>query len=409
MTNQTLHWKHNFYTIWAGQAVSLITSAILQMTFIWYLTNKTGSAMILSIASLVGFLPQAVLGPIIGVLVDRHNRKHIMIGADLLIAAAGAVLAIVALSIELPVWMIMLVLFIRSIGTAFHSPALSAVTPLLVPEDQLTKCAGYSQSIQSISYILSPAMAAFLYSVWDLNAIIGLDVIGAVIASITVLFVYIPKTDIGEGNTQHNFMKEMKEGYAVQNNNKGLKALLWIGALFMLVYMPINALFPLMSLDYFKRTTAFASAVESAFAIGMLAGGLLLGVWGGFKRKALTISASILLMGMSLAISGLLPVNQSNIFVVLSLLMGVSAPFYSGVETALFQEKIQPEYLGRVFALMGSLVSFAMPLGLILSGIFTDQIGVNRWFLLSGILIIGISILCISIPSIRKLDEDTSR
>jgi macrolide transport system ATP-binding/permease protein len=180
------NWKLKFYTIWAGQAVSLITSAILQMAIIFYLTEKTGSAMVLSMASLVGFLPYAVFGPAIGVLVDRHDRKKIMIGADLIIAAAGAVLAIVALYMELPIWMVMVVLFIRSIGTAFHTPALNAVTPLLVPEEQLTKCAGYSQSLQSISYIVSPAVAALLYSVWELNAIIGL--VGANGAGKSTLF-----------------------------------------------------------------------------------------------------------------------------------------------------------------------------------------------------------------------------
>ena len=101
------NWKLKFYTIWAGQAVSLITSAILQMAIIFYITEKTGSAMVLSMASLVGFLPYAVFGPAIGVLVDRHDRKKIMIGADLIIAAAGAVLAIVALYMELPIWMVM--------------------------------------------------------------------------------------------------------------------------------------------------------------------------------------------------------------------------------------------------------------------------------------------------------------
>lgn len=190
------NWKLKFFTIWAGQAVSLITSTILQMAIIFYLTEKTESAMMLSMASLVGFLPYAVFGPAIGVLVDRYDRKKIMIGADLIIAAAGAVLAIIALYMELPVWMIMVVLFIRSIGTAFHSPALNAVTPFLVPEDQLTQCAGYSQSLQSLSYILSPAVAALLYSVWELNAIIAIDVLGAMIASLTVAFVNIPKLKV---------------------------------------------------------------------------------------------------------------------------------------------------------------------------------------------------------------------
>ena len=107
------NWKQDFYTIWAGQAVSLITSGVLQMAIIWHLTNTTGSAMVLSMATLVGFLPQAVLGSAIGVLVDRWNRKMVMIGADVIIACAGLVLTVISLSAELPVWIVMLILFIR--------------------------------------------------------------------------------------------------------------------------------------------------------------------------------------------------------------------------------------------------------------------------------------------------------
>ncbi|MBZ2174673.1 macrolide efflux MFS transporter Mef(A) [Schnuerera sp. xch1] len=399
------NWKLKFFTIWAGQAISLITSAILQMAIIFYLTEKTGSAMVLSMASLVGFLPYAVFGPAIGVLVDRYDRKKIMIGADLIIAAAGSVLAIIALYMELPVWMLMVVLFIRSIGTAFHSPALNAVTPLLVPEDQLTKCAGYSQSLQSISYILSPAVAALLYSVWELNAIIAIDVLGAVIASLTVAFVNIPKLKVEEKSFKLSFIGEMREGFFILRDNKGLFALLLIGTLYMFVYMPINALYPLISMEYFNGTPMHISITEIAYASGMLVGGLLLGLLGSYKKRILLITVSIFMMGASLAISGLLPSSGFVIFVVCCAIMGLSVPFYSGVQTSLFQEKIKPEYLGRVFSLTGSIMSFAMPLGLILSGFFADRIGVNNWFLISGILIIGIAIVCPMITEIRKLDS----
>ena len=405
MTKETLKWKRDFFTIWTGQAISLFTSAILQMAIIFYLTEKTGSAMVLSIASLVGFLPYAVFGPMIGVLVDRYDRKKIMIGADLIIAAAGAAMAIIALYMELPVWMVMIVLFIRSIGTAFHSPALSAVTPLLVPEEQLTRCAGYSQSLQSISYILSPAAAAFLYSVWELNAIIAIDVLGAVIACITVALVRIPKLSLKKQSLEQNFMKEMKEGLVVLKENKGLFALLLIGTLYMFVYMPINALYPLISMEYFEGTPMHVSVTEIAYASGMLAGGLLLGLFGSFKKRIVLITASIFMMGASLTISGLLPTSGFVIFVVCCAIMGFSVPFYSGVQTALFQEKIKPEYLGRVFSLTGSIMSLAMPVGLILSGIFADRIGVNNWFLISGILIVGIAIVCPLIPVVKSLDD----
>ena len=405
MTKETLKWKRDFFTIWTGQAISLFTSAILQMAIIFYLTEKTGSAMVLSIASLVGFLPYAVFGPMIGVLVDRYDRKKIMIGADLIIAAAGAAMAIIALYMELPVWMVMIVLFIRSIGTAFHSPALSAVTPLLVPEEQLTRCAGYSQSLQSISYILSPAAAAFLYSVWELNAIIAIDVLGAVIACITVALVRIPKLSLKKQSLEQNFMKEMKEGLVVLKENKGLFALLLIGTLYMFVYMPINALYPLISMEYFAGTPMHISITEIAYASGMLAGGVLLGLLGSFKKRIVLITASIFMMGASLTISGLLPTSGFVIFVVCCAVMGLSVPFYSGVQTALFQEKIKPEYLGRVFSLTGSIMSLAMPVGLILSGIFADRIGVDKWFLISGILIVGIAIVCPLIPVVKSLDD----
>ena len=400
-----LNWKRSFFTIWAGQAISLITSAVLQMVIIWYLTDTTGSALVLSMATMVGFLPQAILGTMIGVLVDRWNRKLVMIGADLIIAVAGVVLAVVALMIELPVWVVMVVLFIRSIGTAFHSPALSAATPLLVPEDQLTKCAGYSQSVQSVSYILSPAIAAFLYATWDLNLIIALDVLGALVACITVTIVAIPKQEIKTEMVQSSIISEAKAGYNILKENKGLFALLWIGAFYCFIYMPINALFPLMSMSYFGGTTTHASIVEIMFAVGMLAGGLLLSTWGGFKKPTISIVTSFIAMGFALIIARLLPINGFFIFVFCSAIMGFSAPFYSGVQMALIQEKIQPEYLGRVFGLLGSIMSLAMPLGLIVSGIFADQIGINRWFAVSGIGILILALLSSLHPSMKELDK----
>lgn len=397
-------WKINFYTIWVGQAISLITSAVLQMAIIFYLTEKTGSAMVLSISSMMAFLPYALLGPFIGVLVDRYNRKAVMIISDLMIAVAGVILAIIALFMELPVWMIMIILLIRSLGSAFHSPALSAVTPLLVPEDQLIKCAGYSQSIQSVSLVISPAIAAFLYSVWQLNAIIALDVAGAVIASITVAIIKIPNLEGIKQKIKSNFMLELKDGFLALKENRGLFTLLLIGTLYMFVYMPLNALYPLMSTKHFMGSAAHISATEVAFALGMLLGGLLLGIMGKFKKRTLLLSSSVLLMGISLIISGLLPATWFAVFVLCCGFMGFSVPFYSGIQTALFQESIKPEYLGRVFSLTGSIVSVTMPVGLILSGLFAEIIGVSRWFFASGILIMAISVLCFISPSVRNLD-----
>ena len=279
------NWKRDYFTILGGQAVSLITSAILQMALIFYITDKTDSALMLSIASLAGFLPYAVLGPFIGVLVDRHSRKAVMILADMAIAAAGAALAVAALFTELQIWMIMTALFMRSVGAAFHSPALGAATPLIVPQDMLVKYGGYSQSLQSLSYIVSPALGALLYAAWDMSAIIALDVGGAVIASAAVALVHIPKP-AAQDAVQGHFFSEMKQGFTVLRQHKGLMALLWVGAVYLLIYMPINALYPLMSMGHFGGTPMHASIAEIAFAAGMMAGGSYWGC-GAVSKSAL--------------------------------------------------------------------------------------------------------------------------
>ena len=130
----------------------------------------------------------------------------------------------------------------------------------------------------------------------------------------------------------------------------------------------------------------------------------MLGVWGGFKRRSVTIVMSIVMMGASLTVSGFLPSNGFLFFVVCCLFMGFAVPFYSAVEMALFQQKIESTYLGRVFSLVGSLVSISMPLGLLLSASFADKVGVNQWFAISGILILGIALVSYLLPAIRHLD-----
>lgn len=240
MTQNNNSWRKTYFTLLAGQAISFISSGILQMAIIFYLVAKTNSAIILTAATLIGFLPQACLGPFAGAFVDRHSRKSVMIGADLIIAAAGGILALVAFYMELPVWSIMVVLLIRSAGTAFHSPAFSAATPMIVPKEELTKCAGYTQTMQAVSAIISPAAAAFLYAVWPLNAIILLDIVGAILACVTVAISSIPTPELCPETKRQQFLQDMKEGYVVLKQNRGLFALLWIGVIYMFFYMPIK-------------------------------------------------------------------------------------------------------------------------------------------------------------------------
>lgn len=390
-----------FLIVYTGQAISQLTSSILQMAIVWYLITETNSSNIVALSGIVGFLPQGVLGLFIGVFIDRFDRKKIMIISDLLIAAASLSLSVSGFFGGISIPLIMIVLFIRSVGTAFHVPSLQAITPLIVSKDELPKYSGYSQTLQSISLLLSPVLASFFFSIWSLQAIVMLDVLGAIIGVFTLCIVTIPKIKIDFENTKIDIALEMKEGIATLKKNRLFNFML-LGAAFSIVYIPIFVLYPMMTLSYFGKNQWYAGAIEVVFAIGMLIGSLVLSATGGGKRKIVTIAFFCFIIGISLSISGILGKNMFLGFALCSTLLGFATPFYQGLQIVVFQQKIQEKYLGRVMSLSGSLMAIGTPIGIGLSGIISDKIGVENFFLYSGILIIFISILYLTVQTSEK-------
>lgn len=399
------NWKKTFYTIWVGQAFSQLSSSILQFAIVWYLTDTTKSGMVLSLAMLVGYLPQGLLGPFIGVYIDRMNRKMLMIVSDLAIAGVSLILAVCAAGGRLPVWLVLVVMLARAVGTAFHSPTLQAVTPQLVPKEELTRCAGYTQSLQSVSQILSPALAAVLYNTWDLSAIIFLDVAGAVIAVLFLAVCRIPKHE-GAGNAENvHVIREAMEGLRILCTKKGMLGLVLVSSLYTVAMMPVSALFPLMSMGRFGGTSTHASIVEVIFSVGFFTGALILGKWGGTKNKIYTIIGSYILMAFCLFGSGLLPPSGYPVFCFFAWLMGVSGPFYWGMYTPLLQEKFEEKYMGRIMSITGSIRLISGPLALCISGVFADYYGEENWFLVAGVIVSAAAMCCILHPAIRNCDN----
>ena len=398
------NWKRNFFSIWVGQAFSLLSSSVLQFAIVWYLTDQTGSAMVLSIAMMMGFLPQGILGPFIGVFIDRYSRKRIMIISDLFISIASFVMVVAGMMGGEATGLILVVLLFRSIGSAFHTPCLQAVTPQIVPSDQLTRCSGYSQTLESVVQILSPVIAAVLYHSWSLSGIIFLDVIGALIAVFMLAITKIPEVHQDENRGRVRVLREAKEGFQILREKKGMLGLVLIGSLYTLALMPTSALFPLMSMSYFKGTSTNASIVEVVFSIGLLFGSLVLSKWGGTKNRVYTIIGSFLLMSFSLFVSGMLPTSGFYTFVLCAWLMGVSGPFYWGMYTPLLQSNFEAKYLGRVLSLSSSIRLITGPIGLSISGVFAEKFGVERWFLIAGGIVLLAAFLCLTISCIRNSD-----
>ena len=156
----SIHWQKRFYTIWIGQAFSMVGSALVRFALIWWLTEETKSPVVLTTATIASTLPMIGLSPFIGPLVDRWNRRWVMVVSDALIAFLTAGLAILyALGIA-EVWHVYVILFLRSFGDAFQSPAMQASTSLMVPKNQLARVGGMNDTLMGVVNIVSPPLGA---------------------------------------------------------------------------------------------------------------------------------------------------------------------------------------------------------------------------------------------------------
>lgn len=388
-------WKRQFITIFAGQAFSVLGSAAVQFAIVWYLTVQTGSAVTLTLASIVGLLPNIVLGPFAGVWIDRFNRRTVMILADGLVALASIALGVMFLATPAPpLWFIYIILFVRGVGGTFHGPAMQAAVPTLVPPEMLTKAGGWSNMISSLGNMLGPVLGAALMGFMPIAAIMLIDIGGAAFAIVCLLFVKIPDIPRQEGKL--SFWGDMKQGLLAMRNNKPLMAVFFPMMLVNILYMPLGSLFPLLVHTHFGGTAWHNSIVEFVFAAGLLVSSLVVGVWGGMKKRFLMISLSVVMLGVFSAVSGLLPAATWGfvLFGVCCFAMGACGTFINVPMMAYTQQTIAPDMLGKVLSLLITSMSLAMPFGLLVAGPVSEKIGVDNWFAYSGLAMVLVGVLC---------------
>lgn len=410
--NET-NWKRRFFTIWSGQAISLFGSQLVQFALIWWLTQETGSATVLATASLVGFLPQVVLGPIVGTLVDRAKRRWVMIVADSLIALATLVLVYLFSINAIQVWMIYVLLFVRALGGGFHYPAMTAATSLMVPKTQLTRIQGLNQMLQGALGIISAPLGALLIEVMSTQAVLMIDVTTALFAVTPLLFIAIPEptrtpapAQTNQPTNQPTFWQDFKAGFAYVWAWPGLMMILGLAMMINFLLNPAGALMPLLVKDHFNGGALQLGWMESAFGVGMLVGGLVLSAWGGFKKRIVTSMVGLVGLGLFFGTIGFLP---SNLFTLALFVMFGAAfmnPIVNGPVLAIIQAAVAPEMQGRVFTLIGSLSGAMAPLGLIIAGPVADKFGVQTWYMLGGITCALIGVFGFFIPAVMNLEDD---
>ena len=399
-------WKTQFFTIWSGQALSILGSQLVQFALIWYLTVQTGSATVLATATLIGMLPNVVLGPFIGTLVDRWNRRRTMLLADSIEALATIALAVLFALDIIQVWHIFAVLFIRSLAGAFHANAMNASTSLMVPIEQLTRVQGLNQLLNGGLNIGAAPLGALLLGMLPMQGILSIDVITALFAILPLAFIHIPQP---ERNTldadKTTVWTDFKAGLCYMI---GWPALLIIGLMTVginFTIIPAFSLLPLMVKDYFGGSAIHLSWVESAMGAGMILGGALLGLWGGFSRKILTSLLGLMGMGAGTLILALAPSSAIYLAVGGALLVGIMTPMTMGPFFALIQSTVEPDMQARIFSLLSSVGTGIAPLGLLIAGPVADRVGIQAWLLLGGILCIFMAVTGFFIPAVMNMEK----
>lgn len=388
-----LHWKKTFLTIYTGQAFSLLGSAAVQFAVIWWLTAYTESAITLTLATIVSILPNMLLGPFAGVWIDRYNRRTVMIAADSLVALSSVALGIAFWIYSAPpIWFVFAILFVRGIGNTFHSPAMQAAIPMFVPSEMLTKAGGWGNLITSVSTMLGPALGAGMMAVIPIAPIMLVDIIGAALAILCLLTISLPDVP-GSGEPVHLF-SDTKQGFLAMKENKPLMAA-FIPVIFAsMLYMPLGSLFPLLVRTHYTGGAAHNAVAEFAFSAGVLVSSLVMGIWGGLKKRFLMISMAICTLGLAAFCSGILPMEGFLGFVACCFIMGASGTFFNVPLMAHIQETVAPQMMGKVFSLLTTAMTLATPFGLILAGPVSEVIGVQLWFAGSGIVMAAIGIVC---------------
>ena len=274
-----------FFILWTGQSLSLVGSQAVQFALIWWLTETSGSATILATATLLGLLPPIVLGPVIGALIDRWNRKTVMLAADGFVAVASLLLAWLFSAGIADIPHVLALLFLRALGAAFHSPAMTASTTLMVPEKHLTRIQGLNQSMQGLLTIVAAPLGALLLAIFSMTGVMMVDVGTALLAILPLLAIRVPRPTRSDDLGRSSVWAETAAGFRYLVRRRGHATLIAMAALINALLVPAFSLLPLLVLQRLNGGAAQLGWLSSSLGVGLIVGGVALGAWGGFRKR----------------------------------------------------------------------------------------------------------------------------
>jgi DHA3 family macrolide efflux protein-like MFS transporter len=307
-------------------------------------------------------------------------------------------------------WHVYVAMLARALGGAFHWPSMQASTSLMVPKEHLSRVAGMNQTLQGALGITAPPLGAILLAVLPLHGIMGIDVATAAVAIVSLLFTAIPEPSrepvaAGSGR-KPTLWKDLLAGFQYVWSWPGLVMILVIAMVINFVVNPTFALMPLLVTDHFGGGALQLGWLQSGWGVGMLLGGLLLGVWGGFRRRVYTSLGGLVVAGIGIMVIGLAPGNSFWVALGGIFVAGLMNPLINGPLHAILQATVAPEMQGRVFTLVGSLSTAMLPLSLAVAGPVADAVGLRSWYVVAGIVYALLGALAFFVPAIVNLEQE---
>jgi len=402
------NWKRNIAGFMVGQGLSLFGTSLVHYAVMWYITLTTQSGFMMTMIAISGALPIFIISPIAGVWADRYNKKRLINISDAGVAVVTLVMAVIFSFGTDITWLLLICLIARALGQGIQIPAVNALIPELVPEESLTRVNGINGSIQSTMTFASPVLGGVLLAIAPIHVLMYIDVVTATIGiSLLLFFVKTPvRVAVPDRKTGvKQYCVDIREGLIYIRKHLFLKKCLVIGALLNIMIAPAALLTPLQVArrwgdDVWRLFGSLSfgaehrlAAAEVGYAVGMIIGGFLISLWGGFKNKNHTYAICTILVGIASAALGL--VESFWIYLAFMGFSGVFLGIRGAPIMAMMQTNIESTYMGRVFSVLMMTATLSMPLGMLVWGPLSDALSIE-WLLIGTggiILLMGAVVL----------------
>ena len=390
--NQTQNnWKRKTLLFFASQCITLFGSMIVQMSIIWYVTLKTSSGGWVAAFTICSYLPQFLISFFAGVWADRYNRKKLIVLADGVITIATLIMFLVmpVISSDFVLLSALLVIsIVRSIGAGVQTPAVNAVIPHLVPAEYLMKYNGINATIQSIVQFIAPAVAGTVLSIGTFRSTLFIDILTALIGIGLLSCVLLPKQEVSNENI--SVFSEIKAGIHYSFSDKMIGKILIVYGLFILLSVPAGFMSALLVSRVYGDVYWYLTAVELVGFAGMALGGVLMGMWGGFKSRVKTFAFGLLILSIMTIGMGVSP--YFILYLVMMFVYSIALTIIQTATTTIIQEKAEGSMLGRVFGLMGAMYSGFLPVGMAIFGPLADILPLQWIMVGSGIALVLVTV-----------------